>query len=227
MPDVNDIENELRSIGEPLRVDSADINKDLSEYIGVKVNELPKKGICIKIKAKVRDALAQQVSGTFLRVSLMVAELGRPEVRMLDVDAMLERLPRGLHNTYAAILDRIELCNQGHAQLILHCIAATRRPLKKDEIKAAFATWKTGSIQRGEDLSVYDDILTVCSSILYVSSGDEPALNFCHQSVKDFLFDERAEVRAWYYTIIPQKRKQMLAFQGLLGIFECQGVQLR
>ncbi|KAF1730092.1 Vegetative incompatibility protein HET-E-1 [Beauveria bassiana] len=200
-PDVDDIENELKSIGVPLRVDSTDINKDLSEYIAAKVDELSKKkGYTSKIKETVSDALAQQVGGTFLWVSLMVAELRRPEVRMLDLHAMLERLPRGLYNTYAAILDRVEPCNQNHAQFILRCMVATRRPLKKDEMKTAFATWKTGSIQCGEDLSVYDDILTVCSSILCVGSGNDPTLNFCHQSVKDFLLDERAEVRAWYHT---------------------------
>lgn len=200
-PDIDDIEDELRSLGVPLRVDSTDIDKDLSEYIAAKVDELSKKkGYTSKCKETVSNALTLQVGGTFLWVSLMVAELRRPEVRMLDLNSMLKRLPRGLYNTYAAILDRVKLCNRSHAQFILHCMVAARRPLKKEEIKAAFATWKTGSIQRGEDLSVYDDILTVCSSILWVESGDDPTLNFCHQSVKDFLLDEHAQVRAWYHT---------------------------
>ncbi len=67
-------------------------------------------------------------------------------------------------------------------------------------MKAAFTIYKTGSIQSGENLSVYSDILTVCSSILFAGSGDDPSLNFCHQSVKDFLLDEHAEVRVWYHT---------------------------
>lgn len=199
--DVDDIDSELAGISPAaLRIESAHINNDLSEYIDAKVDELAqKKRYAPKIRLKVSKALKQRSGGTFLWASLMIAELGRPELRMLDVGTKLNSLPKGLNNTYAVILDRIEPANQDHAQFILLCMVAARRPLKVTEMRTAFAVWKSNSMESGEDLSIYDDILTVCSSILHESSGDEPTINFCHQSVKDFLLPERSTTRKWYH----------------------------
>ncbi|KAJ6780463.1 hypothetical protein PWT90_01829 [Aphanocladium album] len=200
-PDIGDIENELTSLGVLLRMDSADINNDLSKYIDAKVDELAtKKKYTRQIRDDVTDTLKREAGGTFLWVSLMVAELGRPEVRMLHVRTRLQNLPHGLDDTYAAILDRVPAENREPAQFILRCMAAARRPLRKAEIQTAFATWKTGSIQCEEDLDVYADILSVCSSILYLSSEDDATLNFCHQSVKDFLLRKPSTIDAWYHT---------------------------
>ncbi|KAK2611959.1 hypothetical protein QQS21_002065 [Conoideocrella luteorostrata] len=180
-PDIDDIEDELRSVGLGLRIDSADINNDLSEYIDTKVDELSRtKNYTTRIKNKVRDTLKREAGGTFLWASLMVAELGRPGVRMLHVEARLQNLPHGLEDTYAAILDQVPIENREAAYFILCFMVAARRPLRKSEIQAAYATWKTGAIQCGEDLEVYGDILSMCSSILYVGSGDNATLNFCH-----------------------------------------------
>ncbi|KAJ2979724.1 hypothetical protein NQ176_g3080 [Zarea fungicola] len=199
--DVDDIDSELSGISPAvLRIDSVHINNDLSEYIDSKVDELAqKKRYTPKIRSKVSSTLKQRSGGTFLWASLMIAELGRPEVRMLDVGTTLNSLPKGLDNTYAVILDRIEPANQDYAQFILLCMVAARRPLKVTEMRTAFAVWKTSSMESEEDLSIYDDILTVCSSILYESSGDEPTINFCHQSVKDFLLHEQSTTSKWYH----------------------------
>lgn len=200
-PDIDDIEDELRGVGDLLRMDSALINDDLSEYIDAKVDELEaKKGYPPQIKMKVQEALKREAGGTFLWVSLMVAELSRPAVRMIHVEEMLHNLPHGLEETYAAILDKVSAENREPAQFILRCMVAARRPLRKSEIQAAYATWRTGLLKRGEDLEVYSDILSVCSSILFLGSEDDATLNFCHQSVKDFLLPKTPAATAWYYS---------------------------
>lgn len=200
-PGIHDIERQLKVVGKSLRMDSAEINDDLSEYIDIRVNEmtdLDGNEYPPLLRKKVRVALKDKAGGTFLWVSLMLAELG--SVLMSEVEEKLNDLPRGLDNIYAAILNRIPPKNRETAQFILWCMVATRYPLKEVEIQAAFAAWKTGSAQNGEELSIYKDIFAVCRSILDISSGDHATISFCHQTVKEFLLQGGSEVNMWYHT---------------------------
>ncbi|KAK2591217.1 hypothetical protein QQS21_011102 [Conoideocrella luteorostrata] len=200
-PGISDITRQFRALGTWLRIDSAKINNDLSEYINIKVNEITDisgEKYPHNLKEKVRSALKDKAGGTFLWVSLMLAELRG--VLMSQVEEKLENLPQGLNDTYATILDRIPSNNRETAQFILRCMVAARRPLRKSEIQTAYATWKTGLVQQGKDLEKYTDILSVCSTILYVESGDNATLNFCHQSVKDFLLHKTLSAKTWYYS---------------------------
>ncbi|KAM3549052.1 hypothetical protein MY1884_008914, partial [Beauveria asiatica] len=196
-----DIEGQLQNSGTSLRVDSANINNDLTEYIDTKVNEMRDIGgheYPLHLKETVRTALRSRAEGTFLWVSLMLAELGG--VLMRHVEEKLKDLPQELDGIYVKILNRIPCKDRKTAKFILQCMVAARRPLKKAEIQTALATWETGSIRRGEDLAIYGDILSTCSSILHVSSGDDATLNFCHQSVKDFLLRKPSTIDAFYHT---------------------------
>jgi ankyrin repeat protein len=95
---------------------------------------------------------------------------------------------------------------------------AAKRPLTIIEIETAFAT--SSAVDRStlpvrEDVQVYNDIFSACSSILYIpnaSEGDNATLNFCHQSVKDFLLGDwpRAN-KHWYYTTVDEAN--LLIFQ--------------
>lgn len=227
-PDIDDIEDELRGVGEALRMDSALINDDLSEYIDTKVDELAKrKDYSSPIKTKVQEALKREAGGTFLWVSLMVTELSRPHVRKLQVETMLQNLPHGLEETYSAILDQVPTENREPAQFILRCMAAAYRPLTKSEIQAAYATWKTGLLKRGEDLELYSDILSVCSSILFVGSDGDETLNFCHQSVKDFLLQQTSAATAWYHSTNSEAHLQIFrACWAYLSVDEFDGGRL-
>lgn len=200
-PGTHDIERQLKVVGTSLRMDSAEINDDLSEYIDNRVNEMTDfdgNGYPPLLQKKVRSALKDKAGGTFLWVSLMLAELG--SVLMSEVEEKLKDLPRGLDNVYAAILDRIPARNRETAQFILWCMVAARRPLKEVEIQAAFAAWKTGSALNGQELSIYKDIFAVCRSILYIGPWDHATINFCHQTVKDFLLQGGWQVNMWYHT---------------------------
>ncbi|KAI1109378.1 hypothetical protein F5Y14DRAFT_30227 [Nemania sp. NC0429] len=208
-PEIPDIEGELKGAGVSLRMDHAHINNDLSEYIDFKTNELAeKKGYPPHLKKQVQDALTIDSGGTFLWVSLMVAELGRGDVLQFQVQEKLKRLPRGLDEIYASILDRVSPDIQHVARFILHFMVAAKRPLKMFEIKTAYASSSAACrntlAPTYQDVQVYNDIFLACSSILYVpnpSKGDRAELNFCHQSVKDFLMgDYNPGIMKWYHT---------------------------
>ena len=208
-PKVEDIERELGDVGASLMMDSSDVNDDLSKYIDSKVDELSRqKEYPPDLKGKVAQALKRQAGGTFLWVSLMVADLAGGDdwegPLMHEVEDRLNCLPRGLEDTYAVILGRIDERRREVIRFVLHCMVAARRPLTKVEIETAFATWKSGSMLPRPDLQAFKDICSACGSILYVghaSHEDTTTLNFCHQSVKDFLLRDRSDAdSAWYHT---------------------------
>jgi ankyrin repeat protein len=187
-----DIENFLNPVGVSLRVNSSNINLDLSDYIDQKVEELSVQiNYSLDLKAKVRDALSDNAQGTFLWVSLMVANL--KEVLQYDVEETLETLPNGLDETYARILVSIPEKQQRPAQFLLCLIVAAERPLGTYDIAAAFGTWKTGSIPPDDRLHEFSDIRLTCSSILHVDGDDNSSgpggatVNLLHQSVKEYL----------------------------------------
>ncbi|KAF5128487.1 Vegetative incompatibility protein HET-E-1 [Metarhizium anisopliae] len=201
-PHINDIEDELQDVGTQLQMGSAEINHDLAKYIDDRVDELAnRKHYPLSLKQKVIETLKRESGNTFLWVSLMIAEL--KTTLLHKVEEKLNRLPHGLDNTYSTILDRIPVENRENAQFILRFMVAALRPLKKTELQAAYATWKTNSILSGEDMQLYSDILSVCSSILHTGSEDNATLNFCHQSVKDFLLDEHT-ANTWYHTSVDE-----------------------
>ncbi|KAI1178823.1 hypothetical protein F4777DRAFT_63233 [Nemania sp. FL0916] len=96
-PDIADIEGALKNVGVSLRMDSAHVNNDLLKYIDAKTQELAEaKGYQDSLIKKIRDTFRTESGGTFLWVSLMVAELGREDVLISDVQKKLKELPHGL-----------------------------------------------------------------------------------------------------------------------------------
>ncbi|KAJ3494179.1 hypothetical protein NLG97_g4251 [Lecanicillium saksenae] len=214
---IDDIEFELKHVGEQLRMDSAFVNDDLSEYIVAKVEKLAHSTTCpLQIKNKVQEVLTREAGGTFLWISLMVAELSRPGVLMCHWETKFQNLPHGLESTYASILENVSTENREPAQFILRCMVAAYRPLRKSEIQAAYATWKSRSLKRGEDLKIYSDILSSCSSILLVRGEGDATVNFCHQSVKDFLVQENSAKTPWYRSTLSEAHLRIF---GACGVF--------
>ncbi|KAF9774761.1 hypothetical protein IL306_007206, partial [Fusarium sp. DS 682] len=182
-PEISDIEFELDGIGVPLKMNSSEVNADLSDYITLKGEELAqRKEYSQSLKADVKEALKSRAGGTFLWVSFMINELeSTPNYEVAD---KLKDLPEGLDETYTRILDdNIPKKRREDARFLLISMAATRRPLTKKELAASFAFWKTGSI-------IYLDV---------ASNDGETTANFCHQSVKDFLLKDHCDSSgAWY-----------------------------
>ncbi|KAH7000576.1 hypothetical protein EDB80DRAFT_618126, partial [Ilyonectria destructans] len=203
-PEIDDIKYELDGTGVSLRMDSSEVNTDLSSYIEVRVEDLAKrKKYAEHVKASIKEALESQAGGTFLWVSLMLKELEK--ALDFEVPRKLKHLPKGLNETYTRILDdNIPKERREDARFLLLTMVAARRPLKKKEIAASFAFWKGGSLMRSQDHNGYMGIVSSCSSIISLdddSNDDTGTVNFCHQSVKDFLLDgDSASRAAWYHT---------------------------
>ncbi|OAP55707.1 hypothetical protein AYL99_09859 [Fonsecaea erecta] len=203
-PEISDIHDELSGVGVSLSIDSSKVNADLAEYIEVKVEELTKRRDYNKeLKDDIREALANKAGGTFLWVSLMFKVLC--ETPKDDVRSKLRNLPAGLNETYARILNENDSVDkQSRARFLLLSMVAARRPLKKIEIAAAFAIWKNSLVLQIEHLDDYKDICSSCGSLisLTIASNDiDTTVNFCHQSVKDFLLEDHSGSKgAWYHT---------------------------
>ena len=203
-PEINDIEFELDGVGIPLRMDSTKVNADLSRYIDHKAGELARtKNYSTLLENDVKKVLKSQATGTFLWVSLMLKKL--KSIPNSDVRDTLKDLPEGLDETYSEILNRnIPEEGRERARFLLFSMVAARRPLKKKEIAASFALWKHKSVLQSQDLRDYMDICSSCSSIIdldVASDDNDTTIDFCHQSVKDFLLDNRgSSSEAWYHT---------------------------
>ncbi|KFZ13980.1 hypothetical protein V501_03452 [Pseudogymnoascus sp. VKM F-4519 (FW-2642)] len=194
----NDILEELGDVGTRLLMNSTSVNYDLSIYIDSEVDRLAKrKRYSPKLKEMVEDALKNEADGTFLWVSLMVADLEKEH--NYNVKDKLKLLPKGLNETYAQILNQnITREAREDVQFLLLSMVAARRPLRKMEMASAFAVWKHGLVLSSQDVEEYTDICLSCSSIIYL---DGVTISFCHQSVKDFLLDDHDGLqRAWYHT---------------------------
>lgn len=211
-----DIDQEFRglspSVSAYLEIDSNDIKHDVEEYIESKIHRLITRKPDLKgSEDRIRHVLRNGHGGTFLWVSLMVAEITRPNVLNFRVEELLSRPPSGLDGIYASILNRIPSENQAPARFILQCMVAAKRPLTKIEMKIAFATFSlpTKNIQQSKlhdqnKLHEYNDVLSACSSILILShqdARDSATVSFCHQTVKDFLLNKYSRTREeWYLT---------------------------
>lgn len=193
-PEISDIEYELQDVGTQLRMDSSEVNTDLSRYIDVKVDELARrKSYDECLKNEVKNALSSQAGGTFLWVSLMFNEL--KDKLLYQVREKPKSLPKGLDETYTRILnENIPEEARKEAQFLLFIMVAAQRPLKRKEIAATFALWKQGSVVQSRYLHDFFDICSSCSSIIHIAgNNDDTPVNFCHQSVKDFLLEDHGD----------------------------------
>lgn len=224
---------QIAGIEEPLRllraraslcieINSSVIKDDLEQYIHLKTRDLvSRKPNLRKSEDRIRKILEFRAEGTFLWVSLMVAEIGRPGVPKHQVEELLRNPPSQLGGIYASILNRIDSNRQREAKFILHCMVAAERPLTKIEIMIAYTTFclpssnlRKNKVPTQDDAEEYDDIFSACSSILLPppADSDNPTIGFCHQSVKDFLLKDPSRTnREWYHTTID--KANLLVFQ--------------
>lgn len=124
-------------------------------------------------------------------------------VRNHHVSDKLKNLPKGLVETYTTILNRnIREEERQEARFLLLNMVAAHLPLKRKGIAAAFALWKKGIVLPNESLEDYTDICSSCGSIIYVANTDDDAtVNFCHQSAKKFLLNNRSgSSEVWFHT---------------------------
>jgi ankyrin repeat protein len=112
-----------------------------------------------------------------------------------DVRAILEKLPKTLDETYERVLKDINENNREHARRLLHCLAASVRPLRVEELAEIltfdFDTAEGGIPKFHADRRPKDPeeaVLSICSSlIVIVDNRGSRVVQFSHLSVKDFL----------------------------------------
>ncbi|KAK9853656.1 uncharacterized protein MYU51_004997 [Penicillium brevicompactum] len=235
---IHDIESGFRPLGVTIELHSERIKKDLEEFIELKTQDLTMRNPGLRpSESQIRQDLKAGSEGTFLWVSLMVAEIQRSGVLNHKVKKLLKSPLRQLDEIYESILNQISPEKRSEAQFILHCMVAAKRPLTKMEMKIAYVTselpvknTRSEPVPRQKDVKDYDDILLACSSILtpmHEDKGDSETVSFCHQSVKDFLLKGSRTNREWYFTSTDKANllvfqtcwKYLTAEDGLLG--EC------
>ena len=189
----NDIEEELLSADTPyahdLYMDWLNVNRDLYEFINVKVDLLDSKR---KFKSKktveeIKRALTHKAGGTFLYVSLVLNELRKtPESQM---QRKLQEWPSELNKIYDKILSQIEDGCEDIVKMVLRWIVVARRPLAIREIATACVlsseTFKDNTIS-SDDLDRHENDFECCRSFVYVDSLNR-TINLVHQSAKDYL----------------------------------------
>jgi hypothetical protein len=185
----SDIEDIAHIAGQPLRLDSGRINHDLSKFIDAKVKDLAKiqKDYPQKLLSDIRAALHDQAGGTFLWVSLVLADV-RDSETMKAAREKLHNLPSGLPEIYARILDNIR--DHKHAMVILRWIAVSRRPLTVVELATAqflnMEIWDGKEAPSNDDIAVYLDGYKACGPLLFLDT-EKHTLNLIHQSAKEYL----------------------------------------
>jgi hypothetical protein len=112
-----------------------------------------------------------------------------------SIRQFLEEFPEGIYPTYERILREIRKPNQGHSRRLLHCLAASVRPLRVREIAEALAIdFSIGRILnlgwRRKDPE--EAVMSACSSlVIIVKDGDSRIVRFSHSSVEQFLTSNR------------------------------------
>ncbi|KAJ5908597.1 hypothetical protein N7495_001279 [Penicillium taxi] len=109
---------------------------------------------------------------------------------LTSVRETLRSMPKTLAKTYDMILARIDTHFQKPAYEVLQWLAYSVRPLRLAEITETLII-KPGAIALSEEDKLFSefDILTIGSSLIRISNGDEVRL--AHYSVKEYLMSSR------------------------------------
>ena len=190
----NDIEEEFLFINNPfiqnLQIDKAKVNRDLSKFIDVKVDELSRRKRYTSVqKEKIRSTLTKKADGTFLYISLVLHDLRMTKI-FWKVAQKLETLPSGLYEVYDRILRLIDAECEEIAKKVLIWVAVARRPLTVDELAMAVALgmggWKNRAIPPEDCLDELKDCFRCCEPLVQVDDNTH-TINLVHQSAKEYL----------------------------------------
>lgn len=130
---------------------------------------------------------------------------------LTSVRETLRSMPKTLTKTYDMILARIDTYYQKQAYEVLQWLAFAVRPLRLAEIAETLII-KPGVIALSEEDRLFSefDILTIGSSLIRISNGDEVRL--AHYSVKEYLMSSRLKSTALSsFHIAEQPANQYLA----------------
>jgi len=112
-------------------------------------------------------------------------------VDTIQIDEVLESLPKDLPATYERILTKLDQRSAARVRQVLASLAFSRRPLRVTEILDMLAVSTQGPPYIRKDGRVFlSTLLAACGSLVVMSSGGQRELRLAHASVKDYLLSE-------------------------------------
>ncbi|KAK8246904.1 hypothetical protein HDK90DRAFT_24575 [Phyllosticta capitalensis] len=187
-------------------IDTKTTQEDIQKYVTGYLKSLtrPLDG---DIEVEIADALISRANGSFLWVHLQLETIRRQK-NPKDIRRVLQNLPRGLNDTYARILKKIEDQDETLRDLGFSCllwVLNSRYPLSMDELRTAIATNETCNslhdvIENRDSYSEIDILDSSCNLLtLYDDEYDEyekkKRVRFVHYSVAEFLEHQAVEMR--------------------------------
>ncbi|CAG7935168.1 unnamed protein product [Penicillium nalgiovense] len=187
------------------------VNIDIRTYVVNSLSRDPKlRERPSHVKAEIEAALTSGSHGMFRWVECQLQCL-RSCLTLTSVRETLRSMPKTLTKTYDMILARIDTYYQKQAYEVLQWLAFAVRPLRLAEIAETLII-KPGVIALSEEDRLFSefDILTIGSSLIRISNGDEVRL--AHYSVKEYLMSSRLKSTALSsFHIAEQPANQYLA----------------
>ena len=132
----------------------------------------------------------------FLWVNLQLESLCQISEARKDrlVEDALDHLPRGLDNTYARIIERIDCQQECMRDLALRCLSwvfYAQRPLRRLELQHALAIAEDFSKPQGPELIPVDAILEACGNLITI---ERKLIQPIHFSVYEYFTKSRCSV---------------------------------
>ena len=174
--------------------DQAGYLEDLKVFIQRRVDEIsPKWGLSSDEKAFLRESLVSQAGETFLWVHMVLAWLEGELLRSKNIlRNLFTRIPPDLETTYLGFLTSIPLDHQSVALKFLLLILGSSRPLSLEELNVAFTVQETHrtleDVVSDSQTAIQHTIQRVLGPLVRAS---ESRVSLVHQSVKDFLLQQR------------------------------------
>ncbi|KAI5357718.1 Putative NACHT nucleoside triphosphatase, heterokaryon incompatibility [Septoria linicola] len=174
-----DIKASMEVLGAaPFHVDVHAVNADIRDYVK---NELSRdrklNGLDDRMKAMIRDTLAQKAEGMFRWAICQLQELKKlKSTKPKRLSEALTTLPRTLDETYERMLVRIEEMDRTDALTALRWLAFSHRPLTLGELVDASVTDPSGEGEVDSDnRGGVEDVLAMLSDLIIVDGDNERA----------------------------------------------------
>ncbi|KAJ4012702.1 hypothetical protein NW752_008419 [Fusarium irregulare] len=165
-----------------LEMNAAAISDAVKKYITRKIDELDaENSYSESTREEIQNHLLANADDTFLWVSLVCDELGKPDVMPHHITTVLKSFPAGLEKLYEKMVEKIngsrdkDLC-----KAVLGVVVVAYRPLTLAELGSSDSMLDKLS----QDTNMLSNIVRSCGSLLTIR-GD--IVYTVHQSVKDFL----------------------------------------
>ncbi|RFU30781.1 hypothetical protein B7463_g5552, partial [Scytalidium lignicola] len=193
-----DIEETAQSMGRSLRIDSGNINEDLSQFINIQIAKLQKKKkYPLKLINDIKTTLQHKAGGTFLWASLVLKDIEATKTSAA-ARKKLEGLPSDLSEVYKRILKNISGDDIEGAMLVLQWVVVARRPMTVCELATAqvlaSGDWDSDAVPPSDLVDERKDGFKACGSLLY-HDPENHTINLIHQSAKDYLVGTDCESR--------------------------------